>query len=194
MRGMRSALLPLTLFSALLSGCLGQSAIKPSEVLDQTTGVTVGALQEPIELVESSLNSPSSGSKRTSFAYLGPVEWDRMGEISYGLWIHVAPGNDKQVGDIRARAAVTLNLDDGPLVLIPMESPGEGSGPYKPVVSWGQTAYYQLNGEMLKRMAASQKFTIDFQARDASKVDFLPSHDTRATLSEFAHTRGITAD
>jgi hypothetical protein len=184
----------MTLLSALLTGCLGQSAIKPSEVLDERTGMTVGALQEPIELVESFVNAASANTKRTSFAYLGPVEWDRMGEITYGLWIHVAPGNDKQVGDIRARAAVTLNLDDGPLVLVPMETPGEGSGPYKPVVSWGQTAYYQLNVEMLKRMAVSQKFTIDFQAQDSSRVDFLPSHDTRATLSEFARTRGITAD
>ncbi len=191
---MRCSLLQTACISGLLTGCLGQSAIKPAEVLDEATGVTVGALQEPIELVENSLNAALANSKRTSFAYLGPVEWDRMGEITYGIWVHVAPGNDKQVGDIRSRGAVTLNLDDGPMMLAPMQMPEAGRGPYKPVVSWGQTSYFQLNPAMLKRMAASQKFTINFRALDDSTVDFLPSHDTHATLTEFAHTRGITDD
>jgi hypothetical protein len=189
---MKTSALHVAVLGGLLSGCLGQSAIKPAETLDERTGMTVGALQEPIELVQSALTAELGNSKRTSFAYLGPIEWDRMGEISYGIWVHVAPGNDKQVGDIHARGAVTLNLDDGPMVLVPMESPGAGSGPYKPVVSWGQTSYFQLNEEMLKRMAGSQKFSIDFLAPDNSKVSFLPSHDTRKTLTEFAHTRGIT--
>ena len=191
---MRSVLPPIALISALLTGCFGQSAIKPSEVLDERTGTTVGALKQPIELVEDSSNTALANSKRASFAYLGPVEWDRMGEISYGLWLHVAPGNDKQIGDIRARGAVTLGLDDGPLVLVPTESSGAGGGPYKPVVSWGQTSYYELNVETLKRMAASQKFTMELLAPDNSRVDFLPSRDTRASLSEFVRTRGITGD
>ena len=184
----------MMLVSAWLCGCLGQTGIKPSEMLDERSGMTVGALQEPIELVENSLDAAVANSRRTSFAYLGPVEWDRMGEISYGLWLHVAPGNDKQVGDIRARAAVTLLLDDGSLVLVPMDPPGEGSGPYKAVVSWGQTSYYEFDVGMLKRMAASQTFTLQFLAPGNSPVDFLPSHDTRTTLSEFARTRGVTGD
>jgi hypothetical protein len=191
---MRSSLLQTVLLSGLLTGCLGQSAIKPSEVLDERTGMTVGALQEPIELVESLNNTTAVGNRRPSFGYLGPVEWDRMGEISYGIWIHVAPGNDKPVGDIHLRGAVTLNLDDGPMVLTPMDGPGEGGGPYKAVVAWGQTSYFQLNVAMLKRMAASTKFSLDFQATDNSKVAFVASHDTRATLTEFVHTRGITDD
>jgi hypothetical protein len=194
MEMMRLPLIQAVLLLGLLTGCGGQSSIKPAEVLDQRTGMTVGALQEPIELVENAQNAALASGKRTSFAYLGPVEWDRSGEISYGLWIHVAPGNDRQVGDIHSRGAVTLILDSGKLVLSPMEAPKVGAGPYRPIASWGQTGYFELNTGMLKRMAASDKLALEFRAVDESIVDFIPSHDTRTTLTQFLHARGVTDD
>lgn len=192
---MRFALLKAGVVLGVLSGCAGQSSIRPAEVLDERTGITVGALQEPIEFVENWQAAAPTNGRRTSFAYLGPVEWDRMGEITYGLWIHVAPGNDGQVGDIHARGAVTLDLDDGAaVVLSSMEAPKVGRGPYQPVVSWGQTAYFNLNAETLKRMAATQKLVLVFRATDDSAIKFLPTHETRGTLTQFAHARGITGD
>ncbi len=178
----------------LLAGCGGESSIKPAEVMDERTGVTVGALQEPIEFMPRPQNAANVTAKRVTFAYLGPVEWDRMGDISYGLWIHVAPGNDRQLSDIRARGAVTLNLDDGPMTLTALDTAPGDSGPYKPVVSWGQTAYFALDVGMLKRMAASDTFSLDFRAADATTVNFQPNNATRETLSEFARARGITDD
>jgi len=178
----------------LMSGCAGE-AIKPTDMLDETTGMTVGALEDPIEFVQSAQNAVVSASKRASFAYLGPIEWDRMGEISYGLWIHVAPGNDVQVANLQSPGVVTLDLDEGPLVLTPTQPPAQGHGPYKPVASWGQTAYFALDMGVLKRMAASTKLRIEFKSVDLGrKVTFLPSNDTSATLTEFVRTRGITAD
>jgi hypothetical protein len=196
MRMMRSLYLPLfwAMVLGFLVGCADQSSIKPAESLDERSGMTVGALQEPIEFVESSSNAVLANDKRMSFAYLGPIEWDRMGEITYGLWVHVAPGNDAQVGDIRASGAVTLNLDDGPLVLSAMDAPKVGHGPYKPVVSWGQTVYFKLDVETLKRMAASQKLALGLRAPDDSAVKFLPSQDPHTTLTQFLHARGITDD
>jgi hypothetical protein len=191
---MRLSLILAALGLGLLSGCGGQSAIKPAEILDQRTGMTVGALQEPIELIESAQNAALASGKRNSFAYLGPIEWDTSGEFTYGLWVHVAPGNDKQVGDIRSRGTVTLILDGDPLVLSPINAPKAGSGPYQPIASWGQTAYFQLDTALLKRMAASQKLALNCQAVDQSVVEFLPSHDTRTTLTQFLHARGITDD
>jgi hypothetical protein len=190
---MRLPLIQAVMVVGLLAGCGGQS-IKPAEVLDERTGMTVGALQEPIELVESAQNAAVANGRRSSFAYLGPVEWDRSGDLTYGLWVHVAPGNDRQVGDIRSRGAVKLILDDGPLVLSPIDVPKAGIGPYHPIASWGQTAYFKLDVALLKRMAASQKLALDFRAVDDSVVDFLPSRDTRTTLTQFAHARGITGD
>jgi len=84
---MRILPIPVILLIGLIAGCTGQSAVKPVEVLDDRSAVTVGALKEPIELVPNSQNTALVSRKRTSFAYLGPVEWDRSGAISYNLWV-----------------------------------------------------------------------------------------------------------
>jgi hypothetical protein len=188
---MRFLLIEAIVAIGLLAGC---ASGKPAEVLDERTGTTVGALQDPIEFVETAQNAALISGKRTSFAYLGPLEWDRAGEISYGLWLHVAPGNDKPVGDIHAQGSVRLTLDDGLVVLSPLDTSIAGVGPYRPIAAWGQTAYFQLDVAMLKRMAASQKLDLNFRAPDESLVEFLPSHDTRTTLTQFLHARGITGD
>jgi hypothetical protein len=181
--------------AAILAGCGGSAGIKPSEVLDERTGVTVGALQEPIEFVENLQSASPGNGARTSFAYLGPIEWDKSGEFSYGLWIHVAPGNDRQVADIRSKGAVTLLLDGGSLELSPMDPPPDlGSGPYRPVASWGQTAYFGLDVATLKRISASATLVLEFRGTTIPLVDFTPTRETRPTLSGFLRARGITDD
>src|ERR1700719_1010215 len=132
--GMRFLLINAVLAAGLLAAC---ASTKPAEVLDERTGTTVGALQDPIEFVEAAQNAALAGGKRTSFAYLGPLEWDRSGDITYGLWLHVAPGNDKPVGDIRSEGSVRLNLDDGSVVLAPIDASIVGGGPYLPVADLG---------------------------------------------------------
>ena len=61
--------------------------------------------------------------------------------------------------------AVTLTLDDGAKVLSGIEPPQLAHAPYRPVASWGQTAYFDLDLQTLKRMAASQRIELDFKAR-----------------------------
>jgi hypothetical protein len=132
--------------------------------------------------------------KKVSFAYIGPVEWDRSGAIVYGLWVHIAPGNDRPVVDIRSDSALTLILDGGTRVLTPIDAPQLGRGAYQPVASWGQTAYFELTVEMLKQMADSEKLGLDVRATDGSAVNFIAAGDTRGTLTEYMHSRGITGD
>jgi hypothetical protein len=187
----------VTLISVLtvMVGCASSSSTKPVEYLDDRTAMTVGALKEPIELVPS---VPRAGvfqfGKRPSFAYLGPIEWDRSGSLIYGLWIHVAPGNERPMADIRSPAALTLILDDGPVVLSPIDAPQLGQGAYQPVASWGQTGYFELTVEMLKRMAASKKLQLDVRNADDSIVNFVATQDTNTTLTQYLHARGITDD
>ena len=190
---MRFALLHATLLG-LMAGCSGHSNIKPTDVLDERTGMTVGALQSPVEFVENAQSAMLANSQRASFAYVGPVEWDRMGEITYALWVHVAPGNDRPVGDLRAPGAVTVQLDDGPMVLAANDTPADGNGPYKRVASWGQSVYFDLDPEKLKRLAASRTMKLEFRSRDDAGVDFLPTRETHDTFTEFARTRGIIGD
>ncbi len=186
--------IPIILLVGLMAGCAGQSSIKPVEVLDERTAVTFGALKQPIELLPSAQDAVLILRKRATFAYLGPVEWNRSGALSYGLWIHIAPGNDRQPGDIHASAAAALILDDGPLSLSLMEAPKLGREPYRPVASWGQTAYFGLDVETLRRMAASSKLELDVRAADGSTLSFSPTVDTRAVLKQYMQDRGITGD
>jgi len=195
---MRQLRIPGGLVLVLLSACASQSSIKPVEYLDDRTAMTIGSLKEPIELVPSvrqgGLRVISSLRNKISFAYLGPVEWDRSGAIVYGLWIHVAPGNDRPIADIRSAAALTLILDGGTRVLTPIDAPQVGRGAYQAVASWGQTAYFELTVEMLKQMAASEKLELNIRAADDSIVNFIATGDTRGTLTAYLHARGITDD
>lgn len=197
---MRHLCIPGGLILVLLSACASQSSIKPVEYLDDRTAMTVGSLKEPIELVPSLRQGGglhvlgSLVGKKISFAYLGPVEWDRSGAIVYGLWIHIAPGNDRPIADIRSPTALTLVLDGGTRVLTPIDAPQLGRGAYQAAASWGQTAYFELTVEMLKQMAASVKLELNVRAADDSIVNFIAGSDTRETLTDYLHSRGITDD
>jgi hypothetical protein len=195
---MRPSSIALAVIFALLSGCGTQASIKPVEYLDDRTAMTVGSLKEPIELTPSvrqgGLHVITNIAKRLSFAYIGPVEWDRSGSIVYGLWVHIAPGNDRPIADIRSAAALSIVLDGGTRVLTPIDAPQLGRGAYQPVASWGQTAYFELTVEMLKQMAASEKLELNVRAADDSTVNFVAAGDTRTTLTDYLRSRGITGD
>jgi hypothetical protein len=191
---MRVAPFPVILLLGLNLGCAGHPAVKSVEVLDARTGTTVAVLKQPIELLPSAQYAAQASRKRLSFAYLGPVEWNRSGTLSYGLWIHIAPGNDGQPGDIHAAAAVTLMLDDGPLALSRMEAPMLGRDPYQPVASWGQTAYFGLDLRLLGRLAASRRLELAVPTKDGSVMTFYPTSDTRPALTQYLQARGITGD
>jgi hypothetical protein len=190
---MRSSLIPVILLLGWLAGCSGQSTIKPVEDLDVSTGVTIGALKEPIELLPAQYTAAVSN-KRVTFAYLGPVEWNRSGNLSYGLWVHIVPGTGPQPGDIHAPGALTLVLDEGSVVLSAIDAPKLGRTPYQTAASWGQTGYFDLTVKMLKEMAASRKLELDVRAADGSALSFSPSQDARPTLTQYVQARGLTGD
>jgi hypothetical protein len=173
----------------LAAGCASGPSIKPAETFDERTGMTVGSLEKPIELVPAALGI-AAPERRVSFAYLGPIEWDNMGKFTYGLWIHLAPGNEWRFDDIKAQGGVTLSLDTGPVALSLMEAPPKlAHGPYQPVASWGQTAYFNLDLDLLRQMAASDKIELDFKAGD-SVVRFVAPQNARALLLQYLHARG----
>jgi hypothetical protein len=183
-----SALATFCLSLALLSGCASEGDIKPSESLDERTGMTVGSLEKPLELVQSGQFSVTP-EPHVSTAYLGPVEWDNSGTITYGLWIHLAPANDWQFDDITAPGSVVLALDDGATQLRLMQPPAATRGPYRPLASWGQTAYFDLNLDILKRMASSRRIELDIKAAGTA-VRFAAAPDARETLMRYVHARG----
>jgi hypothetical protein len=191
---MRVAPFPVILLLGLNLGCAGHSSVRSVELLDARTGVTVAVLKAPIELLPSAQYAAQVPQKRLSFAYLGPVEWNRSGTLSYGLWIHIAPGNDGHPGDLHAAATLTLMLDDGPLALSRMEAPMLGRDPYQSVASWGQSAYFGLTVKTLGRLAASRRLELEVPARDGSSMTFYATSDARPALTQYLQARGITGD
>ena len=193
---MRIAFGSLILSLSLSGGCAIQSSTKPVEYMDEGTATTVGALKDPIEFTRSASAGEAlhMSGRRISFAYLGPVEWDKAGAYEYGLWVHVAGGPNWTPADIRAPATITMVLDDASVALAPIDAPPLGHGAYQPVATWGQTAYFELSVKMLQRMAASQKLNLDVRGTDGGTVSFIPEVDTRAVLGEFISARSLTGD
>jgi len=187
---MTTRLAAMTAVIGLLQACAA-APDKPVELLDERTGVSVAGLERPIELVREEILTVG---RRSTIALLGPVEWDRMGEISYGLWLHLSPGNDRPLADIHAPATVTLVLADGLVPLVPMVTPPLGSLPYKGSEPWGQTAYFELTPALLKRIAATPQLSLRCRAADGAAVEFRSYGDSRAALGAYLRERGLTAD
>ena len=178
----------LYLSLALLPGCGSEGSIKPAESLDEHTGMTVGSLEKPLELVQGG-QSAMTPEPHVSFAYLGPVEWDNMGAITYGLWVHLVPANDWQFDDIKTPGTVVLALDGRGQPLKLEQPPAATRGPYRPVASWGQTAYFELDLDTLRRMASSRDIELVFKAA-GTPVRFAAAPDAHETLTRFLHARG----
>ena len=151
--------------------------------------MTVGVLHEPIELIQGAENV-STSRERISFAYLGPVEWDNMGDVHNGLWVHLAPGTDWRFEDIRMPGVVALILDGGSTALSAIDPPKLAHAPYRPVASWGQTAYFDLSVQTLQRMASSQIIELEFKADGVPAVRFTAGRGARETLVRYLHARG----
>jgi hypothetical protein len=179
---------------SLLAGC----ATRPAsiEVLDETTGMTAGALPQPIAFSETDVfDLLDPNPKQASIVYLGPVEWDRSGDLTYVLWIQLAPGvGGHRLDNLHASGAVTLQLDDGSLVLSAVDYSKVGSTPYRLIQPVGQTAYFLVNVATLQRMAASQKVVLRLRAADLTKVDFVPIVPPRDVIKQFIQDRGIASD
>ena len=193
---MRNFIVPVSTL-LLLSACAIETSTKPVEFLDERTAITVGALKEPIELVPTATVSAASRllGRHVTFAYLGPVEWDRAGELEYGLWVHIAPGTGQPpLADLGGDGALTLNMDSGPLVLTPIDAPQLGRSAYAPVAAWGQTAYFALTVPTLKAMSESEHLSLEVLGQDGQKITFNSSADARSALKGFIHDRQITGD
>lgn len=196
---MQLRLVQTALIVMLLEACASQFSAKSVDVLDPRSGVTLGVMPEPLAFIETGVfdwQVPGQVSdKQPSVVYLGPVEWDRSGQFSYGLWIQFVPGERGHLLDnIRARGAVSLKLDDGLITLAPVDLPEIEGSPYpaEPFVS--QAAYFAVDVPTLKRMEVTQKIVLSLRTPFLTTVDFIPKHETHTALQQYMHERGITGD
>jgi len=131
--------------------------------------------------------------KRMGFAYLGPVEWNRAGNVSYSLWVHVAPGDGAQVSDLRIPGAASIKLDDGFLPMVVVDTPALKNEAYRPAVTWGQSVHFNLGVDTLGRLGSSHTLELHVLGADSSPIIFLPSRADHSSLQDFAVASHATA-
>ena len=88
----------------MLSGCVSNSPL--STRLD-SFGVTVVTLDDPIVLARP---VPQLAAAARDYAYLGPVEMNRMGDRDYYLWVGLASTIDRKLINVAPADVQTLTL------------------------------------------------------------------------------------
>ena len=115
--------LVLALSTLSISGCASQQQ-GLSERLDERTGVTTTALDSPITLVR---QAPDLAVGSRDYAFVGPVEVNRMGKRSYYLWIGLASTVDRaRTREVPPRpVSLSMIVDGVPLVIELEEERGD---------------------------------------------------------------------
>jgi hypothetical protein len=176
----------------LVAGCANEPSLKTVELFDDSNGMTSGALIEPIAFMEKRVFDLLAPDKQPGTAFLGPVEWDRGGDYTYGLWLQVSPGVDgSRIDDIHGRGAVSLRLDDGVLPLTSINQAQAPKAPYRLAPTGGQSAYFSIDIAMLQRIASSRTVVLDLRAADLSAAEFIPTEEVHGLIERFIEERDI---
>ena len=175
-----------------LAGCAVEPATKTVELFDESNGMTSGALVEPIAFTEKRIFDLLAPDQQPGRAFLGPVEWDRSGDYTYGFWLQVSPGVDgNRIDDIRGPGAVSLTLDDGVLTLVPAAFTQAPKQAYALAPSGGQTAYFMIDIPMLERIASSRQMVLSLRSADLGHAEFIPSSEVHDVVRRFMEERRI---
>ena len=79
---MYTRLIQAVLLLGLAAGCTSQSSVKPVEAIDERTGVTLGALKKPIELVPGAQNAVVVGDPNKPGFYMVYTKWTKGNHFS----------------------------------------------------------------------------------------------------------------
>ena len=114
---MRAAyLIAATAVAGLALASCANDTLRTSRL--DSNGLTVVTLNEPVVLA---LPAHELAAAARDYAYLGPVEINRMGERTYLLWIGLASTIDRKLINVRpSQAEVLALLIDGRPVTLPL--------------------------------------------------------------------------
>jgi hypothetical protein len=161
----RDSLRRATLIVTLAAGCtpLGSGSVR--EQLDERTGVTVTSISAPLQFYSP---QPERGLQAASFAYLGPIEINRMGQRRSYLWLSVLPGEDersRQAGGADSIPRLRIAAGDITLEPSPVSADrsllGLGHRVYERPADWVGEAYYAVTDMQLAQLAAADSLVLD---------------------------------
>jgi hypothetical protein len=160
-------------------------------VLDERTGVTVTSMQAPLEFYSP---QPERGLQAASFAYLAPLEVNRMGQRDTYLGLSVVRGTDERgelapvaSGPAGLRIAMADQTLEPAFVTADARELGMGQPVYRRPAEWVGEAYYAVTPEQVARMAGASVLTLELRLAgdDARRYDLSkPSLEGLRAFSE----------
>ena len=173
----------------LLAACAAGPDNEVREQLDERTGVTVTRMKEALQFYSP---LPELGLQATSFAYLGPLEVNRMGTRTTYLWLSVLPGNDAREPDPTQSEKPTrllLVVDDERFELqIAASNAGEielGARAYPRPADWAREGYWSTSPELLARLASAGSLLLEIDSGEGQLRRYEPWKADLNTLKQF---------
>ncbi len=153
----------------VLAACATTPQTGVREILDERTGVTVTSMQVPLEFYSP---RPERGLQAASFAYLAPLEVNRMGKRDTYLWLSVLRGDDDDSDESAPAASgppglrITLEGEalEPAFVSANARELGMGLPVYERPADWVGEAYYAVTPQEIARLAAASALVLQLSA------------------------------
>jgi hypothetical protein len=155
-----------------LGGCSTLPESLAEQRLDRETGATLFVLVRPIELIATTRRAENAD----PFAFVGPIETDRMGAHAYFIWIATP-------GDTPLAAVAPQLLCDGEPLKLPVNAaalPAAGAAPpagisarpYDLPAPWSLESWFEVDPETLRALGRCGRLAIEIRYQSAGEVRF----------------------
>lgn len=175
--------------ATLLAACAAGPDNEVREQLDERTGVTVTRMKDALQFYSP---RPELGLQATGFAYLGPLEVNRMGTRNTYLWLSVLLGSASEgsdPGDAQTPARLLLLVDGERFELQVAASSGKqidlGTRAYPRPADWAREAYWSASPELLARLANVGTLLLEIDSGDGQLRRYEPWKADLNTLKQF---------
>jgi hypothetical protein len=177
------------LMVALLTACAATPDNEVREHLDERTGVTVTRMKQALQFYSP---IPELGLQATRFAYLGPLEVNRMGARTTYLWLSVLPGSSseaQQAAGAGSPAKLALVVDgerfEPEIAATSADQIDLGKRAYPRPAEWAHEGYWTTSPELLARLGTVSNLTLEIDSGDGQLRRYEPWKADLDTLREF---------
>jgi hypothetical protein len=187
----------VAVLAATIAACAPVGSSNLREQLDERTGVTVTSMAAPLEFFSP---LPERGLQAASFASLGPVEINRMGQRQTFLWLSVLPGeSERERSTGGTRPELKLQIFAAGTALEPAfvtedaREIGLGQRVYDRPADWIGEAFYAISAAQLAQLAAADALLLELSAPDEESRRYELWKSDLTGLRDFVQRIGATA-
>jgi hypothetical protein len=179
----------IAILALLAAGCVMPQPHAAREVLDEKTGTTVVAMGSALEFYAS---RPEVGLQAASFAHLGAMEVNRMGERRLLLWLSVLAGSAaEQQNAVGSPTGLTIvagsnEFQPGFVSRSPKDI-GLSRTPFRRPADWANDAYFDIAVEQLRELQSAEPLAlvVSFGEGRSQKYElWKPERDSLARFLE----------